>query len=686
MPSIRTLLVEDESGSASTVRQKLASTPGHAFVVAHRRTLTAAVSRVRSGDIDIVLLDQHLPDSSGPDAIARLHAAAPGVPIVVMTDTVNDWKAELTSDSRADDYLVKRRLSRTLLHHTLQQALERHRTRVAPGGSVRARDSADAQFRHLVADSADGVVIYSGEGTLLFINRSALRLANRSLGELHAGVFGGPLRFRARFEMAVGCERVIEVRIVACTWDGRSAWVASLSDITRHKLAQARVEHASERMQDSNTRLELLASSDPLTGLMNRRGLDTALSQEAKSMRRSGASLAVVLLDCDDFKQINATLGHAGGDLVLKEMAARLKASLRPTDHVGRIGGDEFLVLLPDTRFAEAFQVAERLRLAICDPPLLLATGPQRISASLGVESVPRERLSLDAVVRCAQAALQRSKQGGKNRSSTRNGQATQVESESEGLMRALQDQAAFRVLRQPVVRLADASTVGWTLVPRGPAGIFESPRDFFPLARERDLLTRVDLQCLRSCVRAAHDLPQPTCGHIQVLPPTLLETSNVDLRQILLLPASRLSLCVEISEQQLIGEPALLRDPVRALKDAGVRVAVRDVGFGRSSLETLILLEPDLVRFDAKLVRGSSRDAGKRRSLRRMVGVVSSLGSPIVADGIDAREDLELMRELGVAYGQGSLWKRPLQRLPVLAPTLRFTQRAADSRPIVME
>lgn len=658
MPSIRTLLVEDARVGDSALQRRITSTQDAAFFVEHLRTLRAAVSRLRCGDIDVVLLALQLSEEAVLLAVALLRDAAPDVPVVVVTDADESGSLGREREARALEYVSKRGANRSVLRRALKEAFERHRVRVAADDEARARRREHEQFRSLVVDSAAGVVVYSREGKVLFANRAALRLTERAQRRLHAAVLGRSSPHGARFELEVARGRIVEVRISVCEWDGKPCWSAALFDISAHKQAQIASACAGDRLRDDNLRLELLANTDPLTELMNRRGIAVELARELASMRRTGASLAAVLLDCDDFKLVNATLGHAGGDRVLKELGARLKASLRPSDHVGRIGGDEFLVLLPDTRCAEAFQVAERLRLAVCDLPMRVFTDPLRISVSIGIEMVSRDLASIEAVLVRTQEALQRSKRRGKNRTSTQDDGARGVAEETDTLLQSLRDRRAYRVARRRIVRLADASTVGWALVPRGPAGAFESRRDFLALAREQGLHTPVDLECLRACVDDARGLQKFSCGHVQLLPSTLLETSGAELLEAFAPSMADVVFCVEISEQQRIGEATQLREPVRALKDAGIRVALRDIGFGRSSLETLILLEPDVVLFDPQLVQGCARDPGRVRSLRRMADMVSSLGSSILAEGVDADEDLGLLRTLGVAYGQGSLWE----------------------------
>jgi diguanylate cyclase (GGDEF)-like protein len=678
MQSIRTLLVDDV-GPALSMKARLDAVRDPSLAVEHLRTLRSAVSRVRLGSIDVVLLDLQLPDSSGVGSVVRLHAAAPDVPIVVLTEANGEDLAIRSLRACAEDYLVKSRVNRAVLQRTIRSALERNRIKANVARNLRALKASEARFRNLVASSTDGVVVVSRTGTVLFANPSAARVLGRPIDEFRVEMLGFAFALRTRHEWSVGSERVVEVNIVDGEWDGAPVRFVSLFDITRHKRCQSVLEEASTRLQSTNVRLERLASIDPLTELLNRRGLETVLSIETRRRLRSGAPLAAILLDCDDFKGINDSLGHSSGDFVLKEIAGRLQESLRPSDHIGRIGGDEFLVLLPETRFAEAFQVAERLRLSVNAQQLRISSGLVHVTASLGLALLSDEISSIDEVLVLTEAALQHSKRNGKNRLSSQDVGAADGAADSEALALGLVE-GAFRVLRQPILRLSDESVIGWDLTPLGPAGTFESARDFFRLALERKILTQVDLHCLRTCIAHARELPGSSRCHVHVFPSTLIETSCACLSKLFSPPLADHRFCIEISEQHMIGDPALLRDHVRVLKDAGILVALDDVGFGRTSLETLILLEPDLVKIDQAFVHRSARDSGQTRWLRRMIDVVASLGSELVADGIESAEDLALLLELGVACGQGPLWGEPAQSSPPAASNLHLLA-AAPSR-----
>jgi EAL domain-containing protein (putative c-di-GMP-specific phosphodiesterase class I) len=261
---------------------------------------------------------------------------------------------------------------------------------------------------------------------------------------------------------------------------------------------------------------------------------------------------------------------------------------------------------------------------------------------------------------------MKSSKSAGKNRVSeglvaaTRNGQGN--EPEASDIVEVLRNGQCFRCAKHPIIRLSDEVQVGYELLIRGPAGPFQMPYDFFRIAIENNILTRVDLMCMKTCISAAQYLERGSRFDVNLFPSTIIDTPIEKLIEMFPTEQELGTFCVEISEQQFIGDPSYLKEHTSALKKAGVQVAIDDVGFGRSSLESLILLEPDIVKVDIKYVAGIALDVQKQRLLRRLIGVVGSLGAELVAEGVETREDLEVIKEMGVPFAQGYLWGYPME------------------------
>ncbi len=436
-----------------------------------------------------------------------------------------------------------------------------------------------------------------------------------------------------------------------------------LHAIERHKIRHEQISMAHE-LRMANARLEKLVFSDPLTGLINRRGLQDSLSREIQRSSRGREELLALILDLDNFKQINDLLGHAVGDIVLKDIARNLLRCVRVTDYVSRIGGDEFLILMPDTRFAEGARLSEKIRRTLAESPVPLSMGPIfRITGSFGLLRVSPDTLSIDELLAQTHHVLKHSKQMGKNqisygstREEAENGYTGQV----ANILQSLRSGEQFKALRQPIFDLKRMKPIGYEFLSRFTGAGLEMPDDFFRVALENNILTTVDSQCLKNCVALGSALPKQFKQHVNLFPSTLIDVPSRQLIDIFARSSSEAEYCIEISEQQIIGDPSYLSEPVLALKDAGIEIAIDDVGFGRSSFESLILLEPDVVKIDKKWVIGLAKNPGAERSIKRLKKVAESLSTELVAEGIETEEDMKALVSLGIKYGQGYFLGRP--------------------------
>ena len=447
-------------------------------------------------------------------------------------------------------------------------------------------------------------------------------------------------------------------------------------------------------LRETNVRLAELANLDPLTGLRNRRGIESAFRAELAQSRRMGSSVVAVLVDCDDFKSINDIHGHQVGDAVLREVARRLLQTLRPSDHISRIGGDEFLVMLPHSRLAEGLAVADRLRRRVGEEPVHHGSTSILVTVSLGVATMPPGTATIEEILTLTHGALKQSKQSGKNRSSTGESVSVKVKAIKRPIAATAADKGGayaataapsavrldaqgakpdvyaeiraqdhFRAAVQAIFDLQTEDPVGYEFCSRWPGQVFERPEDFFRLCRERDVLTSADISCLQQCLDAAgqmHDLQEVSTCSVNVFPSTLACTPIDRLIELCSSSALAGKLCLEISEQHFVGDPSYMSEAIALLKRAGVRVALDDVGFGRTSFESLIVLRPDIVKIDRNYVCGLARSPVLQRHLARLLRVANSVGARTIAEGIESREDLTAVKALGIHGGQGYLWGPP--------------------------
>ena len=430
-----------------------------------------------------------------------------------------------------------------------------------------------------------------------------------------------------------------------------------------------REQDLTNQLAEATARLDWLTHMDATTGVLNRRGLERAIMQELVRCRELDAPLAVMLIDLDGFRRFNATLGHGVGDMVLSGVARRITETLGEGAVVGRCGTDQFLALVPGADGDLLADRAEEVRLAVGRDSIIAGDEVLTPAASPGVAVLPPETMSFDEVVARARFALSRERiRDRKGRSAAQPRGAAAVvgidpsvaAGRDADMVQSLLGGRSLDVASQPIVDLADGRIVSREMLVRGPEGPLHAPDNLFRFCQEQDILTAVDLRCLKLCVAAATTLGPLARFHVNILPATLLQTPAAELIRLLGQGDGAGDCCLEISEQQLLGDPEILIRPVRRLQEAGIGIAIDDVGFGNSCLEGLLMLRPEVMKIDKRLVRGVARDADLRAVLGRLLQISAVLGAEVVAEGIETREDSQVLKDMGVRLGQGYLFGKP--------------------------
>ena len=416
-------------------------------------------------------------------------------------------------------------------------------------------------------------------------------------------------------------------------------------------------------LQKANSALEQLTVTDPLTGTLNRRGLQKSLDRLIELLRVDAQPVLVLLVDLDDFKAINDSLGHAVGDIALKEVAHRLQGCVRPLDDLARIGGDEFMILMPNVPIEQVERLAERMRLAITSTVIQLGSGYLTVTASIAAMMLTTESPSIDELLTRTHQVLYHGKRLGGNRVSYAGAQfddtlrRQQAEKDRREIL--LRGQR-FISVKHPLVRLADEVTIGYEFLTRlSSENAVEMPDTFFRFSAEQNILTVVDHHCLRAALLAARGIT-PERYHVNLYPSTIVGIPTEHLLAEFPEGVPLENFCIEISEQQILGDPSYLLEPVQRLREAGVKIAIDDVGFGNSCLESLVLLTPEIIKIDKRCVKGLAQNSGTRANLERYRAVARSLGAMTVVEGIETEHDLNILRSMGFDYGQGFLWGRP--------------------------
>ncbi len=449
-------------------------------------------------------------------------------------------------------------------------------------------------------------------------------------------------------------------------------------------LAGAALENA-----ETTAQLEHQAFHDPLTGLPNRALVRDRIDLALKRSARSGRPVSVLLLDLDDFKNVNDSLGHAAGDRLLTEAADRLRAVLRPADTPARLGGDEFAVLLEDADAAAAARVASRVLDGFREP-FTLDAREVFVSATIGIVSATDGESGADGLLRDADAAMYSAKARGKRAyeifvPEMRSAAVARLELGSS-LRRAL-EQEEIELHYQPILDIGTGEVVAVEALARWrhPELGLLPPADFIPLAEGSGLIEQIGAWVLRracqdlAVLRAEPGARQDMSVSVNLSPRQLRTHSLADhvrdaLRQAGIPPGA---LVLEITETAIAGDTPAGISVLRALRRIGVRVAVDDFGSGYSSLGQLRRLPVNLLKID----RDFLADAGSPEAasfLRAIVELSRGLGLGVVTEGVENEQQLSLAREVHCGLGQGWLWARAM---PLDATRTWLREEAAERR-----
>jgi diguanylate cyclase (GGDEF)-like protein len=429
-------------------------------------------------------------------------------------------------------------------------------------------------------------------------------------------------------------------------------------DVTNSYNEKSQLEIRYLKLQNEKTRLELLVKQDPLTQTLNRRGLENILSREVEFARRRNSSLLAAIVDLDNFKKVNDDFGHSTGDLVLRHVAGVLKSTVRAVDWVGRIGGDEFLILLPDTSLAKGANVAERVRNGLTCNPAMTPDGEIQQTASFGLVALPDSVCSVEEVLELTKHVLKESKSNGKNRVSI----GQEIAAKSDTLFGADSGcvPAGMQCFFQPIVDLQTFETVGYEYLVGGPDGSHAIADEMFRRYRQNNTLTLLDLHFLHTAMMAAKGVEQTKICHFNLFPSTLLDIPAAKLLERIRGLSEDKRVCIELSARSMMPNPSCLLEPVREMKRQGISIGLSNVGCGHSSLEFLLYLEPDFIKLDPSLVFNICNSPDNQKCVRLLVELISKMSTQIVADGIENEKDLTTLSELGVQFGQGTFTGEP--------------------------
>jgi len=680
----KVLLVEDNPGDARLLREMFNEQGAGGTEVVILQSIGQAEKYLGEHAVDVVVVDLGLPDGQGLEVVRRTHAAAPRIPLVVLTGLDDETLAAQALQEGAQDYLIKsqidtfgttRGLLRALRYSIERKALEdalfveKERAQVtlnSIGDGVACTDLAgNLTFLNLVAEKLTGWSCQEAAGRPMAEVFRILDTANRE-------VIPNPMDRAVRVDQTVhlpansilirrdGFEIPIEDS-VAPIHDGEghaAGAVIVFRDVSVARAMALQMIHSAEH--------------DFLTGLPNRMLLNDRISQAIALAPRHTKHVAVLFLDLDGFKHINDSLGHPIGDKLLQSVAKRLVECVRSSDTVSRQGGDEFVVLLSEVELSEDAAITARRMLQAVAQAHPIDQHNLHVTTSIGVSVYPDDGPNAETLIKNADIAMYQAKEGGRQSfqffKPAMNARAVERQAIEEGLRRAI-ERREFALHYQPKVDLMTGAITGaeallrWTHPTRG----LISPTHFIPVAEDCGLILPIGAWVVHEActqARAWKDAGLPAItvavnvSAIQFRYESFLSELIAVLRKTSLDPRS---LELELTESVLMKQTASAATILKTLRASGIRIAIDDFGTGYSSLSYLRKFPVDAVKIDQSFVRQISTDGDDTTIVKAVIGMARGLKLRVIAEGVETLEELAFLRAYQCDEAQGYYFSRPL-------------------------
>ena len=674
------LLVEDNLGDARLLREMFNEQGSHNTELTHVESMSEAEKHLADRAFDIIVLDLGLPDAKGLQAVRRAHAAAPRIPLVVLTGLDDESRAAQALQEGAQDYLIKGQIDARGLLRALRHAIER---KVMEEALFVEKERAQVTLNSI----GDAVVCTDISGNITFLNLVAEKMTGWPWQEALGRPMGEVFRILDAvtrettpnpIDRAVGLNRTVHLQenCVLVRRDGSDTpiedSVAPIHDREGKATGAVIVFRDVSTARAMAAEMTYSAQHDFLTGLPNRMLLNDRVSQAIVLAPRHSNKVAILFLDLDGFKHINDSLGHPIGDKLLQSIAKRLVDCVRSSDTVSRQGGDEFVVLLSEVHRPEDAAISALRILQAVAEAHPIDQHDLHVTASIGVSVYPDDGQDAETLIKNADTAMYQAKENGRQSyqffKPAMNVRAVERQSIEENLRRALERQE-FALHYQPKINLRTGEISGaeallrWMHPVRGPV----SPAQFIPVAEDCGLILPIGQWVLREACRQARawadaGLPLATMAvnisSMEFREDNFIESVFTTLSETGLDPKS---LELELTESVLMKRAESAASILETLRARGVHIAVDDFGTGYSSLSYLRKFPIDALKIDQSFVRQITSAPDDTTIVTAVISMGRSLKLRVVAEGVETQEELAFLQACLCDEAQGYYFSHPV-------------------------
>jgi len=676
--NIRILYIEGDAAFARLLQKQIERECG--FRVETAADGEKGLSLIQKQRFDAVMVDYNLPGINGMDVLKRLKDVDPDMPVIILTGVGNEVVAASVMKAGALDYLVKgvgEEFIETVCSSIREGLDEQHRR------ESQKKIFTHSQLARTVFDvTKEGIIVTNANNMIELVNPAFTVITGYSFNDVvgqnpstlkstrhdekfyqkmwksihEKGFWEGEILNKKK--SGVVYPAWLEIHAIYDDTRAIIQYVAVFSDITERKAKEKKIWHQ--------------AHHDALTDLPNRTLLMDRAESALQRAKREHTNMAVMFMDLDHFKHINDHYGHAAGDELLITVADRISSTLRKSDMVVRISGDEFVVLMPLLEHViDAGRVAEKI-IFILSQPYLICDQKVHISASAGIAVFPGDGDHVETLMKHADMAMYKAKESGRNQHVFYDQQMNDVSDNrtevEHDLIQALQENELV-MYYQPVTDLRSnkithaEALIRWLHPVKG----LVPPDDFIPIAEQCGLIIPLGEWVVSEVSRQVSQWQSEGKGDVHVflnVSPMQLMHANLAAylaKAVKKFPLSRGNIGIEITENVLIDGPDKVKRVLDGLKDEGINFLIDDFGTGFSSMRYLRKLPFDGLKIDRAFVSMVDEDHEKAVLVEAMIQMAHSLNLTVVAEGIEREQELAFLRAHDCDYAQGYLLGRPI-------------------------